>query len=342
MFFGGVLGGIISDRFDRRHTILTQLVFLIPIALLMASLVGSGSVEVWMVYPYMLIVGAGGVVDMTSRRAMVYEFVGEGRVNNALALENLSATGGNLLGTLLGGTFIALVGMGPAFFAIAVCYAVSFLLLLGVPVHRRRAAAAERTPVLGEMASAFAYVRSQRTLISILGVTVIMNTFYFSFLPLVPVFADRLEVSAFWTGLLAAGTSFGSILGGLVIARGSPLSRGMTYTCGSVLGLCALFVFALSPVYGLAFVALLCAGTGISGFGTMQSVLVLVSASPEMRGRAMGTLSMAIGALPFSMLLLGAVAQVAGPSAAVMGSVVTGLVVLFFWTRVWPEAHRVA
>ncbi|MGE0059296.1 MAG: MFS transporter [Dehalococcoidia bacterium] len=343
MFFGGVIGGIISDRFDRRRTILTQLVLLIPVALLMASLVGSGSVKVWMVYPYMLIVGVGGVVDMTSRRALVYEFVGESRVNNALALEQLSATSGNLLGTLLGGTFIALVGIGPAFAGIAACYALSFVLLLRVQSPPRLLAkGAGRTAVLDELRAAVAYVRGSRTLVSILGVTVIVNLFYFSFMPLVPVFAARLEVSAFWAGVLASGTSIGSVIGGLMIARGLPFGRGLAYVGGSALAMTALFVFAAAPVYLLALVALIVAGTGNAGFATMQSVLVLVSSTPEMRGRAMGLLSMAIGALPFSMLILGGFAQVAGPSMAVMGSVVLGVIVMAIWTRVWPEAHRVA
>ena len=52
-------------------------------------------------------------------------------MTNALALESLSATAGNLLGTLLGGTFIALIGIGPAFVAIAILLRLSFVLLAG-------------------------------------------------------------------------------------------------------------------------------------------------------------------------------------------------------------------
>ena len=114
----------------------------------------------------------------------------------------------------------------------------------------------------------------------------------------------------------------------------------MTYVLGCLVALLALFFFAASPVYLLALAALICAGAGNSGFTTMQSVLVLVSAGPEMRGRAMGILSMAIGALPFSMLLLGAAAQLAGPSTAVMSSVIAGVTCIAIWTRFRPEAHR--
>src|SRR5687768_2788864 len=44
MFFGGAIAGVVADRFDRRLTILRQLMFLIPIALLMGTVVTSGAV----------------------------------------------------------------------------------------------------------------------------------------------------------------------------------------------------------------------------------------------------------------------------------------------------------
>lgn len=343
MFFGGILGGLISDRFDRRRTILTQLLLLVPVALLMCLLVSRGWIEVWMVYPYMIVIGLGGVIDMTSRRALVFDFVGEARVTNALALESLSAMSGNLMGAVLGGTFIALVGIGPAFAAIATCYLMAFFVLRGVPVPRRvQASGTSGKSIARDLGAAFRYVRGHRALISILGVTVVMNLFYFSFMPMVPVFAEKLHVSAFWAGLLASGTSAGSILGNLLIAKGSPLGRGATYVCGALLAMVSLFLFAAAPWYWLALLALVVAGVGSAGFATMQSVLVLISADPSMRGRAMGILSMAIGALPFSMLLLGGVAQIFGPSASVMGSVAIGAVVMLLFTRWRPEAHRQA
>jgi hypothetical protein len=82
------------------------------------------------------------------------------------------------------------------------------------------------------------------------------------------------------------------------------------------------------------------AGAGIAGFATMQSVLVMVAATPEMRGRAMGILSMAIGALPFSMFFLGLVAEVTGPATALLGSVVLGVIALASWAVWRPEAVR--
>ena len=61
--------------------------------------------------------------------------------------------------------------------------------------------------------------------ISVLGVTVLMNSFFFPFMPLVPVFADRLGVDAFLTGVLASATAWGAMLGTFLIARGLPFGR---------------------------------------------------------------------------------------------------------------------
>ena len=342
MFFGGALGGVIADRFDRRRVLLAQLIVLAPVAAVMAAVVYAGAIEVWMVYPFMLAMGVGGVVDMTARRAMVYDFVGPRLVTNALALETLAGLSGGLTGNLTGGIVISAFGIAPCFLLISGFYAVSFLVLLGVPVGERARSPGSKPSLAGELRAGFDYVRRDRRLVSILGVTIVMNLTFFSFLTMVPVFADRLEVNALWTGVLAASYSLGSLAGTLAIARGLPLGRGQVYVYGSLLGLVALFFFAVSPWYATSLLALLVSGAGIAGFATMQSVLVMVSAEEEMRGRALGLLSMAIGALPFAMLGLGVAAQLAGPVAAVAGSVSIGLVAVLLFCRRWPEAVRAA
>ena len=342
MFLGGAIGGVVSDRFDRQRTVLLQLALLTPVSLLLGILVLAGEVRVWMLYPFIALVGIGQMVDMTSRRALVFEFVGEGRVTNALALEGLSNTGGAMLGNIAGGSAISALGSGEAFLLMALFYVFGFVLLAGVPRISRAPRSRSQGSIPAELLAGLRYVRGQPVLVSILGITAVMNLFYFTFIPMVPVFAERLEVNALLAGVLASANAFGAILGGLLIARGLSFGRGAIYVGGSLIALVFMFVFAGSGIYIVALVSMTLAGAGIAGFGTMQSVLVLVSASPEMRGRAMGLLSMSIGVLPFSMLLLGLVAQVAGPAAALMGSVVLGVLALALWNLVRPEARRIA
>jgi MFS family permease len=340
MFFAGAIGGVISDRLDRRRTILGLAVILAPGAMIMAALNLSESIEVWMVYPYMLMIGLGMVVDMTSRRALVYDLVGPSRITNALALEALAMTSGTLMGGLVGGTFVSLLGIGQAFVLVATFYSISVGVLLGVPRIGVRIRTGAVTNVLKDLGTTFGLARRNATLVSILGVTIIMNAFYFPFTPLVPTFAEQLHVNAFWTGVLAGSPALGSMYGTLLIARGVRIPRGRLYVGGSVIALSFLGVFAAATWYPLALVALIFAGFGTSGFATMQSALVMTTAADDMRGKALGLLSVCIGILPFGMLSLGGVAEAVGPSAGVITGVVFGLALMGIWVLRSPESQR--
>ncbi len=338
MFFGGVLGGVISDRFDRRRTIMHQLAVLTPVAALMGWLVLSGAVRVWMIYPFMLAIGMGGVLDMTSRRALLYDLVGPVRITNAMALESMAQTGGTMLGTLIGGTMINFIGLGQAFMLIAIAYAAAWLAMAGMPSPARESAPLRGTSLRRDVAEGLAYVRRTPAIVSILGVTMLMNFFFFSYMPMVPVFAERLGVNAFWAGVLGSATGAGSICGAFVIAAHVPhrAARGLVYTAGSAVAMVCLLLFTAASWYPLALLALIAAGFGQSGFGALQGALILTASSPEMRGRAMGILSMAIGVLPFGMFLLGLAAQRAGPAVAVAASTTLGLALLLLWWRRHP------
>jgi MFS family permease len=110
---------------------------------------------------------------------------------------------------------------------------------------------------------------------------------------------------------------------------------------GSLIALSFLGIFAAANWYPMALVALVMAGLGASGFSTMQSALVMTSAADEVRGRALGLLSMCIGILPFGMLTLGGAAEAMGPTAGVISGVLLGVVLMLIWTLRSPESQRV-
>ena len=340
MFFGGPFAGAVADRFDRRTTVLRQLVVLVPIATLMGVLTLSGMLSAWMIYPFVLAVGIGGVVDWTSRRALIFDVVGEARGPNALALEMVSLSGGTTLGALFGGAVIEFLGEGQAFLLMAVMYAACFVLLLGVRAPQTFHNAGSGTSVLRDAVEGIRAIGRSQALIGILSVTVVMNFFYFSFTPMVPVFADRLEVNALLAGVLASANGFGMMSGALVWAAWDVHRRGLVYVAGSFGAMAFLLFFAAIPWYPSALFFAMGAGLAASAFGTMQGVLTMVASEPEMRGRAMGVLGMAIGTLPFGMVFLGLLAQVTSPPVAVVTSVLIGAMVLAAFVIRYPAVVR--
>jgi MFS family permease len=238
-----------------------------------------------------------------------------------------------MIGTLLGGAITNFVGIGYAFLLIALAYAAAWLALVGLPRHAGAALPGSRPSLRRDVAAGLAYVRREPAIIDILGVTVLMNLCYFTYLPLVPVFAERLGVNAFLAGLLASAAGCGALLGSVLVAALVPerFGRGWTYIAGAGLAMAGLLVFAFAPWYPLAWAALAGAGLGQAGFASLQGALILLAAQADMRGRAMGVLSMAIGVLPFGMVLLGLVAQATGPAVAVGASALLGLTGLAAW-----------
>jgi MFS family permease len=332
ILLGGALGGVISDRFDRRISLMTQLALLIPVTALMGVATLTDRLPVWLLFPFMFVVGAGWVVDMTSRRALVFDMVGTERITNAMALEAMSQTGGAMLGNLLGGAVITFFGVGQTFLAMAAVYAVAWLCLVGLPPVPRGHVPTSGSSVRGELVAGLRYVRGQRVLLAVLGVTVLVNAFYYPYQPLVPVVADRMGVNAFWAGLLAASAGLGSLGAASLIAADHRLRRGWAYIGGAALALGGVFVFAVSGQYAVALVGLVIAGAGQACFNTMQGTITLACATPAMRGRALGVISMGIGVLPISLLLVGLAAQATSPQAALLGTTLLGLILLVVWT----------
>ena len=72
----------------------------------------------------------------------------------------------------------------------------------------------------------------------------------------------------------------------------------------------------------------------------MQSTLTFLGASPEMRNRAMGVLTICIGTGPIGFLHMGLLADWLGAQTAMIVVAVEGLVMLALALLVWPEARR--
>lgn len=345
LLLGGVLGGLVSDRFERLLTVRIQLGVLIPLSLAIGLLVRADRAPIWAIYVYMFLVGIGWVTDMTSRRALVFDLVGDDRIDHAMAMESLSLSSGMVLGALFGGSAVAAVGVGSAYFLIAGLLALAFLLLAPVkspPVVRRQGSPDpnKKLSPLRDLIDGVRALRAQRGVFSILGVTVIANFFLFAYFPIIPVVAERLDATPFLVGLLSAGTGIGMMIGSLIMARLAPRQRGLFYVLGVFIAFAFIVPFGRGTAFIVVFAALVGSGIGGGFFGATQTTLVMAAAPEHLRGRALGLLSMAIGALPVGMYVLGESAERIGVSDALTLNVIVGALALTIWTIRRPEVRR--
>jgi MFS family permease len=130
-------------------------------------------------------------------------------------------------------------------------------------------------------------------------------------------------------GVLISAQSIGTLAAAAVIANlGALKYHGRIFCFGTTLQFLSLLSFALSPWYGLSLVMLVFVGLGVAGFSTMQNTIILISAAPEMRGRALGVLGQCIGVAALGGLAIGGIANYFDARIAVAISAVIGLVLL--------------
>ena len=159
----------------------------------------------------------------------------------------------------------------------------------------------------------------------------------FPFATMIPVIGGEvMALSPALVGLLAAAEGTGAFLGALVIAAfGKPRHYGLFYVGGSFLFLAAVLVFSNLSGFSLAFVVLMTGGFGVAGFASMQSTILLVSASPEYRSRIMGLLAVSIGAGPFGVFHVGFLGEHFGGATAVSIIAIEGLAVMALTHKLW-------
>ena len=346
----GLIGGYLADSAHRKTVLVSTQAASLTASIIMLSLLLTGSERFWYAYPIVMVTGIAWALDMPSRRSSIYDLLGSSGVINGIALDSVGMSISRMVGPILAGVLISLAGFKGAYVAVSVSYVLSLTLILRFNVVKRTRGEVEVHGVLRSISAGLRYVAGHRTLRAAVSITVLMNFLMFPYMHLVPVIArDVLHVGPGSMGVLMAASGMGALVGAVLVASASNIRfHGRLYMGGSMLAFAALLVFALSGWYFLSIPALLVLGLGTAGFSTMQASIVMLVAREDVRGQALGVVSLAIGASPLGALLEGGVASRAGPGFAlalnaIMGAVSIGLIALLMPSlreRMEPDSRR--
>jgi MFS family permease len=329
MFVFGLFTGLLADRFDRRTILLAAQLWNAVASAAIAFLLLTGQLVLWHLAVLVTALGFSWALDLPSRRSYIYDMVGPRRVVNAMALDHVGMDGAKILGPILGGLLWPVIGAGGCLILLTVGYLVNFCVYLGLPSAAPPRPAAS-SHVLRNLVEGLAYVFRTPVILGVLTITAVMNLMAFPYQHMVPVVAKQvLGLGPQLAGLLLAADGFGALTGSLVVASlGDVRWKGRLFVMGSMLLIGSVLLFSLARWYPLACTLLVIAGAGTACFATMQSSLVLTSASDAMRGRAMGTLMLAIGFGPLGAIQIGVLASALGAPLAVTASAGAGILLL--------------
>ena len=327
--FFGLFAGLIADRANRWHVMVTARSVNVLVIAIVLILVITDWIEPWHTLLTALALGWAFVLDIPSRQSFIHDLVGTQNLLRAMSLDTMTFTIGTILGPLSAGLFVELTGFTGAYIFLLCLYVLSLIVISRVKSRTTRPSTASRS-IRHKLVSGLRSSLQSRTIRAVLAITLIMNFMGFAAMQLFPVVArDHLHVGPGLTGVLISANGIGALVGAATIVYlGTTRYHGRIFVLGSCLHLMGLLLFALSPWYSLAFLMLVVVGLGTAGFATMQSTIILLSSTREERGMALGVLGLCIGMGPLGMLELGAVASYLNSQQAIAISAAAGLLLM--------------
>ncbi len=334
----GLFGGLLADRANRYWLLVITQGASTAVSALMSLVLLLGIVQVWHGYVTAVVTGIAWALSFPARRSLVYDFLGSSELTNAIALDTVGLNVSRMVGPALAGVLISSIGVSGGFVVMTGGNVLGLLLVYLLQIPPRQREVGQRQSILQNLIEGFAYVRTEPTIMAIIWITLFINLLLFSYSPMIPIIArDVLHVGPVLMGALQAGEGLGALVGSMYIASAVNLRyHGRIYVGGSLLALIGLLAFSLSDWYILSFPIMMGLGLGTAGFATMQSAIVMLVAKADMRGRALGVVSLAIGGGPLGSLLVGAVAESISPVFALRINALMGIIVLALITLCIP------
>jgi MFS family permease len=329
----GLFGGSLSDRFDRRKTLVgTQAAFGM-LAGLLAVLAITGTISVWEIDVVAALNGIVQIMDMPARQAFVVQMVGRGELPNAVALNSSIFNATRIIGPGIAGLLIAATNPGVCFALNAISYVAVIIALVQMHPDELLTNTPQRVPVLRGMVEGLRYARRTPAIALTLSILLVIATLGVNFNVLLPVLAKQtLHQGPQIFGLITASFGAGALVGALLSAT---IGRA---TWQILLGSAAGFNLALlllAPQHSLAgvIVFLLMAGICFTLYTSNSNAMVQLSTPGHLQGRVVGLYSyIFLGTTVIGSPLVGWLSEIGGTQLAFFVAGAGGLLAAFVGT----------
>lgn len=329
----GLFAGVAADALPKRRVLLWAQTTMMILAAILAVLVITNVVQVWMILVLAFLLGIANAIDMPTRQSFAFELVGREDVSSAVALNSAMFNAARVIGPAAAGLAIAAFGVGPAF----VINALSFLaVIVGLRMmderefHLGNRIARPETvrAVVTNLKEGLHYVRG--TPVVLLAVLVVggVATVGMNFNVLIPAFAaDELGAGAAGYGFLMAASGVGSLIAAMrLVFGGRP--RPVRLATGALLLGAATVALAMTTTYPVAIGLMVLIGFGSILMAATGNTTIQLAVPDQLRGRVMSVYTTVFSAsVPLGGLTFGAIASAFGVSVAIgVGGVLTLLI----------------
>ena len=331
-----LLGGVVADRRDRRHLMLSSQAVQMIVAFILAGLVVTGVVTVWMVITLSFISGCGQAFGGPAYQSLIPTLVGKEHLPNAVALNSIQFNLARVIGPVVAGVALASFGM-------AWCFGlngISFLFVIAAILALRdvHVPPLATESIVDQMKGGLRYVKNSRNLMAVMSIGFIVAFLGFPILTFLPVITRDVfgrDVGFYSRLMTFAGA--GAVTGALVVAYiGKHRHIGKLLLIFLGLFGTAMALFSLSRTPALSAAILFIGASLLVMCTSLTTSLAQLLAPAELRGRVVSIYMLAFrGGSPLGGLASGwLVTQVgSAPKVLMVNGVILTIVAVFFLIR---------
>lgn len=312
LLFAG-LGGVWTDRFDRRRLLLLTQTLAMGQALVLAALVWWHWATPTLLVLMAFVLGCINALDVPARQAIAVQLVdNRDDLPNAIALNSFLMNSARFVGPALAGFLVAFIGEAVCFLLNALSYLAVLLALsaMRLPIHR-----SDGAPALEALKEAICYVRQHAAIRRSLLLVACISIFATPYAVMMPLFARQIfDGDARTFGLLIGAAGAGSLMSSFYLMSRKDVKGLCQHVSLAALAVgVMLALFALTPMLWLAFPVLMLLGFSLILTVAGSNTLIQTWVDNAYRGRVMALFSMAfLGVAPLGSFMVGCVADYLG------------------------------
>ncbi len=333
IFFFSLLGGVLADRFERRHMLMFSQIVQMSVALVLTFLVGFHVVKVWHFLCGSFIAGFGQAFGGPAYSALIPTLVPKEDMPNAIALNSIQFNFAVAVGPALGGLALASLGNTGCFALNTLSFVFPIIALMMLNTRFQPGKTDES--ILDSMKTGIGFIRKQGAMQGLIVLGFLMTMLAVPMRTFLPVFADKVfhrgvETNATLLSMSGIGSVFGALL---VAGLGNVHRKGLVAL--SMLACLGMTIagFALSKSLVLSCIMLMLSGAAMMAAFAMVISLVQLIVSNEMRGRVISVYNFAFrGGMPMGNFVAGQFVPLYGAPAvlATNGVLLVAVTTYFF------------
>jgi MFS family permease len=242
------LAGVLVDRFPKRRIVIVTQTVQMLLALILALMVFTDSVQVWHIVAPSFFSGMMDALDAPARQAFILDMVDRDSLSSGIVLNSIMTSTARIFGPTIAGIALVQWGAGWCF----LLNGMSFLAVIGglyaMSVIEQQPKGSS-VPFMKQFRAGLSYSRHHPTIMPLLVLATVGSIFIVNMATLMPAFADEvLHYPKEGYAILSAAQGFGAVCAGLLASwlHKHLKVRGLLVSISAILTPLAILVLAIA------------------------------------------------------------------------------------------------